>query len=49
MIFWQCINNEKNKAKKILIKSYAKIILIITKFRENSIKDEGAKKLAQGL
>ncbi len=44
------INNEKNKAKKFLIKSFfAKNILLITKFSQNKIGGEGVKELAQGL
>jgi hypothetical protein len=39
----------KNKTKKFLIKSFAKNILYITQFRRNSIGDEGAKEVAQGL
>ena len=43
------INNEKNKAEKFQIKSFAKNILLIKKTRSYSIGDEGAKELAQGL
>ncbi len=49
-ILYECIkNNEKNKAKKFLIKSFAKNIFLITKFSGNKIEVEGAKELVQGL
>jgi hypothetical protein len=34
---------------KFLIKSYTKNILLIMKFRNNSIGDQGVKELAQGI
>jgi hypothetical protein len=40
---------KKIKEKNFLIKFFTKIILLITKFRVNSIGDEGAKELVQGI